>query len=105
MKIVRYIKNNEICFGFIYNQDRTKKIINPTQEQLTQYGWIIYKEPQPQKTYEQRVVELIREKYTLDAELAIQRQRNEKAEDFAEYYAYCEECKRRAREEYPQPEQ
>lgn len=91
--------------GFIYNDDHSVKIINPTAEQLTQYGWEVYQEPQPQKTYEQRVVELIREKYTLDAELAIQRQREEKAEDFQEYYAYCEECKRRAKEEYPQAEQ
>ena len=88
-----------MCDGFIYNEDHSVKIINPTQEQLTQYGWTIYQEPQQQKTYEQRVVELIREKYTLDAELAIQRQREEKAEDFAEYYAYCEECKRIAKEE------
>ena len=97
---MKYISSyNQVCDGFIYNEDHSVKIINPTQEQLTQYGWTIYQEPQPQKTYEQRVVELIREKYTLDAELAIQRQREEKAEDFAEYYAYCEECKRIAKEE------
>lgn len=93
-----------MCDGFIYNTDHSIKIINPTAEQLTQYGWEVYQEPQPQKTYEQRVVELIRDKYTLDAELAIQRQREEKVEDFAGYYEYCEECKRRAKEEYP-PEQ
>lgn len=97
---MKYISSyNQVCDGFIYNEDHSVKIINPTQEQLTQYGWTIYQEPQQQKTYEQRVVELIREKYTLDAELAIQRQREEKAEDFAEYYAYCEECKRIAKEE------
>lgn len=99
---MKYIsRHNQVTEGFIYNTDHSVKIINPTQEQLTQYGWEVYQEPQPQKTYEQRVVELIREKYTLDAELAIQRQRNEKVEDFQEYYEYCEECKRRAKEECP----
>lgn len=97
---MKYIsKYNQICDGFIYNSDHSIKIINPTQSQLDEYGWSLYQEPQPEKTYEQRVVELIREKYTLDAELAIQRQREEKPDDFAEYYAYCEESKRRAREE------
>ena len=104
---MKYIsRHNQVTEGFIYNDDHSVKIINPTAEQLTQYGWTIYQEPQPQKTYEQRVVELIREKYTLDAELAIQRQRDEKVEDFQVYYEYCEECKRRAKEEYPpEPEQ
>lgn len=104
---MKYYKDGVITNNYIYDDALTIKIINPTAEQLTQYGWTIYQEPQPEKTYEQRVVELIREKYTLDAELAIQRQRDEKVEDFAEYYDYCEECKRRAREEQeqPQPEQ
>lgn len=100
---MKYIsKYNQVCDGFIYNTGHSIKIINPTQSQLDEYGWSVYQEPQPEKTYEQRVVELIREKYTLDAELAIQRQRDEKPEDFAEYYDYCEECKRRAREEQPE---
>lgn len=45
------------------------------------------------KTYEQKVSYLIREKYTQDAEFAILRQRDIKPEEFAEYNAYCEECK------------
>lgn len=49
-------------------------------------------------SYEELVVKYIREKYTIDAELAIQRQRDTKPEDFAEYFAYCEDCKRRAKE-------
>lgn len=44
-------------------------------------------------TYEQKVSCLIREKYTQDAEFAILRQRDSKPEEFAEYDAYCEECK------------
>ena len=51
------------------------------------------------KLYAQRISELVREKYSVDDELAIQRQREEKIEDFNNYYAYVEECKARAREE------
>ena len=47
----------------------------------------------PSIPYEQRVVNRIREKYSIDDELSIQRQRNEKPEEFAEYYAFCEQIK------------
>ena len=94
---MKYISRyNQVTDGFIYNEDHSIKIINPTQEQLV--------EPIQPKTYEERVSELIHQRYSIDAELAIHRQRDEKVEDFQEYYEYCEECKRRAREEQPQPE-
>lgn len=35
----------------------------------------------------------IRERYTESQEFAILRQRDEKPDEYAEYYAYCEECK------------
>jgi hypothetical protein len=49
--------------------------------------------------YEERVTELIRERYSVSAELAVLRQRDSKPEEFAEYDAYAEECKARARME------
>lgn len=49
--------------------------------------------------YEEKVVSLIRQRYSLDEELAIQRQRDTKPEEFNEYFAYCEVCKQRAKEE------
>ena len=49
--------------------------------------------------YEEMVTNLIRGKYSLDEELAIQRQRDTKPEEFEEYFKYCEECKRKAKEE------
>lgn len=52
----------------------------------------------PEKTYAQLVSEYIREKYSVDDELAILRQKDEKPEEYAAYYAYAEECKARARE-------
>lgn len=57
-------------------------------------------EPTPYvPTYEERVVELIRLRYDINEELAILRQRDSKPEEFAEYNAYCEECKTIARVE------
>ena len=48
--------------------------------------------------YEAEVVRLIRERYDLNAELAILRQRDTKAEEFAEYSAFAEQCKVQAKE-------
>ena len=55
--------------------------------------------PKIEPTYEEKVVTLIRQKYSLDEELAIQRQRDTKPEEFKEYFTYCEECKMKAKEE------
>lgn len=43
--------------------------------------------------YDEAVEAEIAEKYTIGQELAIQRQKEEKPEEYAEYYAYCEQCK------------
>lgn len=52
-----------------------------------------------QQKYESRVVELLRKKYSLDQELAILRQRDDKIEEFTAYSAYAEECKLQAKQE------
>ena len=49
--------------------------------------------------YSERVNALIRERYDESRELSILRQRDEKPTQFAEYYAYCEDCKKRAKAE------
>lgn len=46
--------------------------------------------------YGQTVVKYVREKYTLNDELAIQRQRDDKVEAFNEYNTFVEDCKARA---------
>ena len=51
------------------------------------------------RLYSRIVSEKIRAKYSLDAELAILRQRDEKPEEFAEYNAYAEQCKAEAKAE------
>ena len=49
--------------------------------------------------YEEEVIRRIRTKYSLNKELAILRQRDEKPEEFAEYNAFVEACKIAAKEE------
>ena len=49
--------------------------------------------------YESLIVSKIRSKYTIDQELALLRQRDVKSEEFAEYNAYVENCKAKAKEE------
>ena len=79
-----------------------KQIINPTEEQILTEGWNVYipTPAEPYKpTYEERVEQLIRERYSLNEELAIQRQRETKPDEFDGYFAYCEECKAKAKNE------
>lgn len=78
--------------------------VPPKDEILIAAGYEIREveipEPTPYvPTYEERVVELIRLRYDINSELAILRQRDSKPEEFAEYDAYCEECKLQAKEE------
>lgn len=48
--------------------------------------------------YIEKVKELIKEKYTIEDELALHRQREAKSNEFAEYSQFCEDCKIRAKE-------
>ena len=78
--------------------------VPPTDELLVEAGYEIREveipEPIPYvPTYEERVVELIRQQYSIDDELAILRQRDSKPEEFTEYYTYVEECKNQAKEQ------
>ena len=53
--------------------------------------------------YSEAVDTKIRERYSVSQEFAILRQRDEKPDEYAAYYAYCEECKaycKRMREKY-----
>lgn len=43
--------------------------------------------------YNEAVVKEIRRTYDINDELAIQRQCDEKPEEYREYYDYCEQCK------------
>lgn len=43
--------------------------------------------------YDEAVDAEIRKRYSVSQEFAILRQRDEKPEEYAQYYAYCEQCK------------
>ena len=74
-----------------YDEYEDIKIYIPyTAEQLAE---------RKQQKYEDRVVELLRKKYSLNQELAILRQRNEKPEEYQAYSGYAEQCKATARTE------
>ena len=49
-------------------------------------------------SYKQAVINEIHKKYDNDDENAILRQKEEKPDEFQEYYNYCEECKRFVKE-------
>lgn len=75
------------------------KVYNPSEETILADGWVEYKpqvepqQPNQEELYKQRIVELIREKYTIDDELSIQRQRDSKVDEFYEYNQFVENCK------------
>lgn len=49
--------------------------------------------------YKTKIDKLIRQRYSVSDEIAILRQRESKPEEYAEYNAYCEECKAQAKRE------
>ena len=51
------------------------------------------------EAYQLRVGELVRSRYSVNDEMALLRQREEKVEEFAEYNAFAEECKVQAHRE------
>ena len=79
-----------------------KQIFNPSEEQIKAAGWEEYTPEETASeeyvpTYEERVVELIRERYSIDDEIAILRQKDTKQDEYQAWYDYCEECKAQAK--------
>lgn len=52
--------------------------------------------------YGNQVNDLIRSRYMLSEELAILRQKDEKPDEYRAYFAFCEECKSKAKLELEQ---
>ena len=50
-----------------------------------------------QRIEAEHINDLIRERYSLSDELAILRQRDEKPEEYKEYFAFCEDCKKQVK--------
>jgi hypothetical protein len=51
------------------------------------------KQTEKADNYENEIISLIRQKYTINQELAILRQRDIKPEEYQEYFDYVEQCK------------
>lgn len=72
------------------------KIVEITQDEIAQQQaqaeqaerekWLI-------TPYDEAVNNMIRDRYSESQEFAILRQRTEKPDEYAAYFAYCEECK------------
>ena len=60
---------------------------------------LVLKNISKDKLYANLVSKLIREKYSVDDEMAILRQRDTKPDEYEAYNAFCEECKARAKAE------
>ena len=79
---------------FNYNMREVERENEPGTGMVFEYDTVHVRD----NRYEAVVAAMIREKYTVDEELSIQRQRDEKSEEFREYFDYCEECKSKARQ-------
>lgn len=60
---------------------------------------LVLKNISKDRLYPNLVSRLIRERYTVDDEMAILRQRDTKPEEYETYNTFCEECKAKARKE------
>lgn len=86
-------------------QEKEVKVYNPTEEDILADGWEVYV-PEPAEPYDatkgmeyaELVNYYIRERYSESDEFAILRQRDTKNDEWEEYFAYCEECKKRAKQ-------
>lgn len=78
----------KICVDGIV-RDMTEEEVNQSQMQAEQ----VEKEYWQKIDYGEAINSEIRKKYTESQEFAILRQKDEKAEEYAEYFAYCEQCK------------
>ena len=60
---------------------------------------LILKNISKDKLYANLVSKLIRERYSVDDEMAILRQKETKPDEYEAYNAFCEDCKAKARKE------
>ena len=58
---------------------------------------LVLKNISKDRLYPNLVSRLIRERYSIDDEMAILRQRDTKPDEYEAYNAFCEECKARAK--------
>lgn len=85
---------------------KTFVIYGPNESTILSDGWKIYVPSaigtvgiSTEEQYKNRIIELVREEYSVDDELAILRQRDSKVDEFNAYNSFVEECKVTARRE------
>lgn len=88
--------------GYVVRKGETptaikRRIILPS-ESLDDYEEVLELPAYTEAEYKAKVRELIAQRYSIEDELAIHRQKETKQEQWAEYDAYCEECKTKAKE-------
>lgn len=72
---------------YMFNESRYKARITAEKEAVKNFE------------YKTTIDKLIRQRYSINDEIAILRQRDSKPEEYAEYNAYCEQCKTQAKSE------
>lgn len=104
-KLLRRISNHEVVgeeywLGYLYYLNG-QKLPEPLLEVSTDFEEPTIEQIKEENTklYPLLVDKYIRELYSISDELAINRQRDTKPDAFREYFDFCEDCKRRAREE------
>lgn len=77
-----------ICENGVYRDMTAEELasMQSSKEQIEREYW-------QNIDYGEAINTKIRERYTESQEFAILRQKDEKPDEYAEYYAYCEECK------------
>lgn len=73
-------------------EEQLTKIKNKKEAQIEAYWKTV--------SYDDAVEAEIAKKYSIGKELAIQRQKNEKIEEYEVYYNYCEQCKSYVKEQF-----
>lgn len=85
-------KYNDCCFED-FNEDLTFNVDKYNARKLKN------QQEKNDLKYENKIVSKIRQKYSVNQELAILRQRDTKPDEFAEYNEYVEQCKAEAKSE------
>ncbi len=91
LDIIQKCHDNELPRSYAY--DLCQKLLEMLPKQEEQ------EVEQPTISYDELVDSKIRARYTASQEFAILRQRDTKPDEFAEYNAYCEQCKAEAKAE------
>lgn len=106
MDLIQYVKKIKVE-GYTLAKNEVEISSIPVKKRIIMQKGNIPKEVQlyevtfkrySTKSYDQIVESLVSEKYSVKKEIAFIRQQEEKPGEYAEYYRFVEECKKRAKE-------